>query len=309
MFCRRHSFLLTRTAAASLADGREVFRAWLTNIMTSYRAIDGFDCIGFPRIAMRSGVYPSALKHVFELVAALPEAENRAAVNRLLPLESTNQRSGTYFSLYSVTNAGVYSLSITDRLGTHIKHSPFSVLVSPGALNAKQSVVKFINEVSFQGSPPGVEAGVGSRYSISVLLRDSFLNFLWDSSALPNIFMDEGYNCGSVEQCFPVSEIESQRTSTSFEYFNLVDYTDATYLVSYILPKSGRFPMNIKLSSEHLANSPYFIYVYAGDVSLSSTEVTGLGISSCGAGLSCTFSVRSLIFCLFLSCFSAQLNV
>jgi hypothetical protein len=261
-------------------------------MMNSYRAVDGFDCIAFPRIAMRSGVYPKSLKYVFELVAALPESENRAAVSRLIPVESTKQRAGTYFSLYSVTNAGVYSLSITDDLGTHIKQSPFSILITPGALSAKLSVVKFMNEVAFQGSPPGIEAGVGSRYSISIMLRDSFANFLWESTTPPNIFMDDGYNCGSVDQCFPVSEVESQRASVSFEYFNLVDYSDATYLASYVLPKSGRFPMNIKLSSEHLAGSPYFIYVYAGEVSLSSTSVTGLGINSCGAGLSCTFSVR-----------------
>lgn len=265
-------------------------------MMSSYRSVDGFDCIGFPRIAMKFGVYPKTLKYVFELVAAMPETENKAAVNRLLPVESTNQRAGTYFSLYSITNSGVYSLSITDRLGTHIKQSPFSILISPGALNAKLSVVKFINEVSFQGSPAGIEAGVGSRYSMSIMLRDSFLNFLWESSSPPNIFMDDGYNCGSVDQCFPVSEVESQRVSVDFEYFNQVDYTDATYLASYVLPKSGRFPMNVKIGSEHLAGSPYFIYVYAGEVSLSSTSVTGLGINSCGAGLSCTFSVRRFVY-------------
>ena len=283
---------LTQSTASSIADGRECYRAWLGNIMTSYRSVDGFDCIAFPRIAVQAGVYPKNLKSTFELVAAMPESENRATASREISVDSTNQRAGTYFSLYSVTNAGVYSLSITDNIGRHIKDSPFSILISPGAFNSKQSIVNFINKASFQGSPPGIEVGVGSRYSISIMLRDSFGNFLWGSVEPPVVYLDDGYNCGSVEQCFPVSEIESQRTSISFDSFSFVDFTDATYLVSYSLPKSGRFPVNIKVGPEHLQGSPFFVYIYAGDVSLSSTAVSGLGINSCGAGLSCTFSVR-----------------
>ena len=261
--------------------------------MTSCRSVDGFDCIAFPRIALRAGVYPKNLKSTFELVAAIPEKDNKAAASRLISVDSTNQRSGTYFAMYSVTNAGVYSLSITDSIGRHIQASPFSILISPGQLNAKQSIVNFINKASFQGSPPGVVVGVGSRYSISIMLRDSFANFLWGSDEAPKVYFDDGYNCGSVEECFPVSEVEAQRTSTAFDFFNFVDFTDATYLVSFSLTKSGRFPMNIKVGSEHLQGSPFFMYVYAGDVSLSSTATTGLGINSCGAGLSCTFSVRN----------------
>jgi len=283
---------LTQSTASSIADGRECYRAWLGNIMTSYRSVDGFDCIAFPRIAAQAGVYPKNLKSTFELVAAMPESENRATASREISVDSTNQRAGTYFSLYSVTNAGVYSLSITDNIGRHIKDSPFSILISPGAFNSKQSIVNFINKASFQGSPPGIEVGVGSRYSISIMLRDSFGNFLWSSVEPPVVYLDDGYNCGSVEQCFPVSEVESQRTSISFDSFSFVDFTDATYLVSYSLPKSGRFPVNIKVGPEHLQGSPFFVYIYAGDVSLSSTAVSGLGINSCGAGLSCTFSVR-----------------
>jgi hypothetical protein len=259
--------------------------------MTSYRAVDGFDCIAFPRIAMKSGVYPRTLQDLFNRVSAIPEIENKAAVTESFPVKSADQRSGTYFSLYAVTNAGVYTLSVTDGAGIHIMHSPFSILITPGKLNAKQSIVKFMNEVPYQGVPAGVEVAVGSRYTVSIMLRDSFSNFLWGSSIPPTIFLNDGYNCGSVDQCFPVFEVESQRTSMDFDYFNLVDYTDATYLVSFSLPKSGRFPLNVKLSSEHLASSPYFMYVYAGDVSLSSTAVAGSGIDTCGAGLSCTFSV------------------
>jgi hypothetical protein len=285
--------MLTPLAASSVADGRECFRSWLTNLMTSYRAIDGFDCIGFPRIAMKSGVYPRALKNIFTLVSAMPESENRAAFEKTFSIASTNQRIGTYFLLYSVTRAGVYSLSISDHIGIHIKDSPFNIVISPGSLNARESIVNFINKAPYLGIPPGIEVGVGSRYSVSILLRDSFHNFLWGSANPPSIFLNDGYNCGSVEQCFPVIEIESQRTSVSFDFFDLVDYTDATYLFSFILPKSGRFPINIKVGNEHLAESPYFMFVYAGDVSLSSTAVSGLGINSCGAGLSCTFSVST----------------
>jgi hypothetical protein len=282
---------LTGAAASSIADGRECYRSWLTNLMTSYRSVDGFDCIAFPRIAMKSGVYPKMLQDIFNRVSAIPEIDNKAAVMKPFPVESTGQRSGTYFSLYAVTNAGVYTLSITDGIGTHIMHSPFRILISPGTLNAKQSIVRFMNEAPYQGLPAGIEVGVGSRYSVSIMLRDSFSNFLWGSALPPTILLNDGFNCGSVDQCFPVVEVESQRASIDFEYFNLVDYTDATFLVSFSLPKSGRFPMNVKLGSEHLASSPFFMYVYAGDVSLSTTAVTGLGINSCGAGLSCTFSV------------------
>ena len=291
------SFPLTPCAATSIADGREVYRSWLANIMTSYRALDEFDCIAFPRIAMKFGVFPKALKNVFELVAAVPERDNRAAISTIIPIESTNQRNGAYFSMYSVTNAGVYSLSITDHIGIHISNSPFSILISPGSVSAKVSIVKFINLVSFQGSPAGIEVGVGTQYSISILLRDSFANFLWGSATTPSIYLSDGYNCGSVDQCFPVAEVESQRQTVDFDYFNMVDYTDATYLASYALPRSGRYPLNVKLSTEHLAGSPFFMYVYAGEVSLSSTAITGLGINSCGAGLSCTFSVRRFIYC------------
>jgi hypothetical protein len=264
--------------------------------MTNYRAVDEFDCIAFPRIAMKFGVYPKALKNLFELAAAVPERENRASVSRTIPIESTNQRNGAYFSIYSVTNAGVYSLSITDHIGIHVSNSPFRILISPGSVSARLSIVKFINEASFQGIPPGIEVGVGTQYSISILLRDSFSNFLWGSQATPAIYLSDGYNCGSVDQCFPVVEVESQRQSVNFDYFNLVDYTDATYLASYALPRSGRYPINVKLGNEHLAGSPFFMYVYAGEVSLSSTAVSGLGINTCGAGLSCTFSVRRFIY-------------
>jgi hypothetical protein len=260
--------------------------------MNSYRSVDGFDCIAFPRVAMKSGVFPNNLKSLFELVSAIPEKDNKAAVTKQFSIETTNSRTGTYFLLYSVTCAGVYTLSITDRIGIHIRQSPFNIVVSPGSLNAKSSVVKFINEARYNGIPSGIEVGVGSRYSVSIMLRDSFFNFLWGNPDLPAVFFDDGYNCGSVEQCFPVVEIESQRTSITFDYFSLVDYTDATYLLSFTLPKSGRYPLNIQVKSEHLAESPYFMYVYAGDVSLASTAVAGLGINSCGAGLSCTFSVR-----------------
>ena len=88
--------------------------------MTSYRSVDGFDCIAFPRIALRAGVYPKNLKSTFELVAAIPESDNKAAARRLISVDSTNQRSGTYFALYSVTHAGVYSLSGPASLGRPI---------------------------------------------------------------------------------------------------------------------------------------------------------------------------------------------
>jgi hypothetical protein len=160
-------------------------------------------------------------------------------------------------------------------------------------MSASQSIVKFINEVPYMGVPAGVEVGVGSKYSISILLRDAFSNFLWTSPATPNIFLDTGYNCGSVDQCFPVVEIESQKATVGFDFFRLYDYKDATYLLSFSIPKSGRFPINLKVGVEQLGGSPFFLYVFAGEVSLSSTSVSGLGISSCGAGLSCTFSVSA----------------
>jgi hypothetical protein len=82
-----------------------------------------------------------------------------------------------------------------------------------------------------------------------------------------------------------------------FTEYALHDYGDANYRVDYAITTAGTFPMNIRLKDDlgemlHLDRSPFMISVRPDKVHIPSSTAFGQGLTSCGAGLICTFAVE-----------------
>jgi len=231
-------------------------------------------------------------------VASSPTDPSQAT--RVGNFSSMDHDDGTYSVFYNITRAGLYSLSVAHQ-GLQLFQAPYEFIVSPQKFHPKSCVINGTG--ASKNKNPNTEASdykgaivSGKFVFFDIALRDMFDNYIWRS--LPETLFRISLDPMRVR--YFDTGIRFEQTNywpAHFLSYAFHDFGDANYRVDYSITTAGTFPLNIRLKNEaaelmHLDRSPFMISVRPDKVDLKSSTAFGQGLTSCGAGLICTFAVE-----------------